>query len=283
MKKQQLLLWLVVSLSLVRLTNALERFDAVYGSGLNKLVVATASPGELGLLKAIAEAFAKEHNATICWRKAGSGKSLQLLRSREVDAVMVHAPQAEKKALREGWATQRTLIGCNEFFIVGPAHDPAGVSTAKTAPEAYRRIASTCSRFFSRGDNSGTHKKEMLIWKTAKIIPKGKWYVTTGDFMRATLRRANAEKGYFMTDSSTWIAERKHLANLKLLFKGDAMLVNVYHGLCQPRGATAGAAIASKFLGFLASSEAQQILRAYGKSQFGEGLYRDAQYARQYE
>jgi tungstate transport system substrate-binding protein len=260
-----------------------EQCDAVYGTGPNRFSLATGSPGELGLLKALAEAFSKTANSAMCWRKAGSGDSLKLLKDKQVDMIMVHAPAAEKKAVEEGWATNRVLIGSNEFFIVGPPDDPARISEARSAAEAYSKIASAKARFFSRGDNSGTHKKEMDIWKKAGISPSGEWYVVTKDFMTATLKRANDEKGYFMTDSSTWVAENKGLPGLRILFRGDKFLVNTYHSLSQPDGATPGAVTAAKFIAFTASPEGQEIIRNFGKDLYGEGLYDDAAYAKKYD
>ena len=117
----------------------------------------------------------------------------------------------------------------------------------------------------------------------AGIEPKGDWYLVTGDFMMATLKRADHEQGYFMTDSSTWIAGRAELQNLKVLFRGDKFIINTYHALCQPAGATPGADIAAQFIDFVASEQGQQIIRSYGKQQYGEGLYNDAVYASQFE
>ncbi len=256
---------------------------AVYGTGANQFSLATGSPGELGLLQVLAEAFGKQDNAKMTWFKAGSGKSLQLLKDKKVDMIMVHAPAAEKQAVQDGWAIKRNLIGSNEFFIVGPANDPAKIAETKSAIEAYRRIATAKAKFFSRGDNSGTHKKEMDLWKKAEIKPQGDWYVVTKDFMTATLKRANQEKGYFMVDSSTWVADKKDVPNLKILFKGDKLLVNTYHALCQPSGATPGAATAAKFIDFVASPQGQKIIQDYGKDKHGEGLYNDAAYAKQYD
>jgi tungstate transport system substrate-binding protein len=260
-----------------------DKPEAVYGDGTNQFSLATGSPGELDLLKVLAEAFGKQDNAKMAWFKAGSGKSLQLLKDKKVDMIMVHAPAAEKKAVQDGWATKRTLIGSNEFFIVGPAGDPAKIAEAKSAVEAYRRIAAAKAKFFSRGDNSGTHKKEMDLWKKAEIKPQGDWYLVTKDFMTATLKRANQEKGYFMVDSSTWVAEKKDVPDLKILFKGDKLLVNTYHALCQPPGATPGSATAAKFIDFVASPQGQKIIQDYGKNEYGEGLYNDAAYAKQYD
>ncbi len=257
--------------------------EETYGKGGNRFSLATGSPGELGLVKALAEEFNAANNATLCWKKAGSGESLKALKDKTVDMIMVHAPEAEKKAMEEGWAVKRTLIGSNEFFIVGPADDPAGIASAKSAVDAYSKIAAAGARFFSRGDNSGTHKKEMDVWKKADIDPTGDWYVVTKDFMTATLKRANDEKGYFMADSSTWVAEKKSVPNLKILFKGDKFLVNTYHALSQPEGATPGAALAGKFIDFVKSDAGQKIIREYGAGQYGEGLYNDAAYARRYD
>jgi tungstate transport system substrate-binding protein len=256
---------------------------AVYGSGSRQLVVATGSPGELGLLKILSEEFSRANDVKVLWREAGSGESLRILHDKQADVAMVHAASAERKAVDEGWATRRTLVGSNEFFIVGPADDPAQVRTAKSVVEAYQRIARSRAKFLSRADGSGTHNKEMAIWQNAGIVPEGDWYIRTHDFMMATLRRANAENGYFMTDSSTWVVGRNRTPNLRLLFQGDPFLVNVYNALCQPEGATPGAALAAKLVDFLASEKGQKIIRDYGKDQYGDALYRDALYARQFE
>jgi tungstate transport system substrate-binding protein len=276
---------LIVSMLLVMASASLaeEKCDGLYGIGPNRFSLATGSPGELGILKVLGEAFGKENNASLCWIKAGSGDSLKLLKEKKADMIMVHAPAAEKKALADGWAVLRELIGSNEFYIVGPAADPAKVSAAKSIADAYQRIATAKAKFFSRGDNSGTHKKEMDAWTKAGITPAGEWYIVTKDFMAATLKRAETEKGYFMTDSSTWVAERKNMPNLKILFEGDQFLINTYHTLVQPLGATPGAATAAKFVAFVVSEKGQALLRDYGKNLYGEGLYNDAAYAKQYD
>ncbi len=282
MKARLTVITLAVLFCISSISFAQATCTETYGKGQNQFSLATGSPGELGLLKALGEKFALKTNTTLCWEKAGSGQSLKLLKEKSVDMIMVHAPAAEKKAVEEGWAIKRTLLGSNEFFIVGPADDPAKISGAKDAADAYGKIAGAQAKFFSRGDNSGTHKKEMAIWQKAGISPSGKWYIVTKDFMTATLKRANDEKGYFMTDSSTWAAEKKNVPNLKILFKGDKFLVNTYHALCQPAGTTPGAVWAAKFIDFVASDEGQKIIRDYGKDKLGEALYNDAAYAKKY-
>lgn len=254
-----------------------------YGSGPKVFTLATGSPGELGLLKVLGEEFAKQNGATLKWLKAGTGESLDLLKAKHVDMVMVHAPAKVDQAVKDGWAVKKTLIGSNEFFIVGPAADPAKIAAAKTAVQAYQDIAKAKAPFLSRGDNSGTHQKEMAVWKAAGIEPSGPWYIVTKQFMTDTLKRAQAESGYFMTDSSTWVAEKKNLPQLKILFQGDKMLVNTYHALAQPAGATAGADTAAAFIDFVASDKGQDIIRGFGKAQYGEALYNDAAYAKKYD
>ena len=256
--------------------------EAIYEKGAKSFTLATGSPGELGLLQALGEAFDKKEGARLVWIKAGSGASLKLLKNAQVDMIMVHAPDAVNKAIAEGWAVNRTLIGSNEFYIVGPKNDPASIKIASSGADAYLKIANTQSKFISRGDNSGTHQKEMDIWKKTGITPNGSWYIVTNDFMTASLKKANAEDAYFMTDSSTWVAEKDIAPNLQILYRGDPFLVNTYDALAAPVGATANRDIAVKFIQFVSSNEGQMIIRDYGKSKHREPLYNDATYAKQY-
>jgi len=280
---KNLLVSFLLILVMTSLSFAQGNCKATYGDNGEVFTLATGSPGELGLLKELSTAFNEKHNTIMCWVKAGSGKSLKLLKEKKVDIIMVHAPAAEKKAIMEGWAIKRSLVGSNEFYIVGPKNDPAGISTATSADDAYSKIARAKATFLSRGDNSGTNKKELNIWKTAGISPSGDWYLITKDFMMATLKKANEVNGYFMTDSSTWVAGKKGLGNIKILFQGDPYLINTYHGLCQPEGATKAQIYASQFIDFLNSDQGQKIIRDYGKSKYGQGMYNDAAYAKKYE
>jgi tungstate transport system substrate-binding protein len=260
---------------------------ATYGGGSNRFSLATGSPGELGLLKALGEAFSKEADATLVWVKAGTGQSLKLLKEKKVDMAMVHAPAQVDQAIAEGWAVGKKLIGSNEFYIVGPASDPAGISDAQSAADAYRRIAEAKAKFVSRGDNSGTHQKEMQIWGKAGIKPEGAWYIVTKDFMTASLKVANSNSAYFMSDSSTWIMEQGVAPSLKILFRGDRFLVNTYHAIVAPPGATkdasSGRDTAEKFVAFVASPAGQKIIREYGAGLYPEALYNDAAYATKYD
>ncbi len=254
-----------------------------YGHGTTQLKVATGSPGELGLVKVLSEAFSLSNDAKICWIKAGSGESLSMLKNKEVDLIMVHAPKAEKDAIKEGWASDRTLIGSNEFYIVGPKKDPAHIQDASSVVEAYSRIAARQALFYTRADNSGTHKKELDIWKKASITPQGKWYETNKDFMLATLKKADTTGAYFMTDSSTWVAAKKELKHLIILFHGDPMLINTYNALKQNGIESKEQQLSQKFIAFIASKEGQDMIRTFGKDTYGEAIYNDAQYAKKYD
>lgn len=268
----------VSALLLMPLNHALAQSaqpDAVWGNGPNRFSLATGSPGELGLLEVLARDFAAQADATVVWYKAGSGQAMKLLQERKVDMVLAHAPPAERKAVADGWATGRRLIGSNEFWILGPASDPADIARAKDAADAFARILDSKAKFISRGDNSGTHQKENEIWKAAARTPGGPNHIVTRDFMTASMRRANEEGGYFLTDSSTFIAERHNVPQLRLLFRGGAMLANPYHTLYLS-DPTPGAATARQFGDYLATDKVQALLRVFGKDRYGEPMYNDA-------
>lgn len=269
----------ILLLSLILASNfyALE-CTKIYGDGNEEIRLATGSPGELGLLEALADKFNAENNAKICWIKAGSGKGLSLLKEGEIDVSMTHSPNEEKKLVEEGSAKNRTLIGSNEFYIIGPKDDPAGIKNAKSAAEAYAKIADAKALFYTRDDKSGTHIKELSIWKSAGITPSGEWYKANRDFMLATLKKADETKGYFMSDSSTYKMVKDELKNSDALFMGDVALVNVYVAMSSKNAPK----IADKFIEFLKSDEAQEIFKNYGKEKFGVPLYEDAQYAKKF-
>jgi len=249
--------------------------DAVWGSGAHKFSLATGSPGELGLLEVLATDFAKTHDATVTWYKAGSGQAMRLLQDRKVDMVLAHAPPAERKAVADGWAKGRNLIGSNEFWILGPVNDPAKIRSAIDAVDAFKRIQDTGNKFVSRGDNSGTHQKENEIWRASGRTPDTTTLIITKDFMTASMKRANDEGAYFLTDSSTFIVEKKNMPQLRMLFRGGPILANPYHTLYLSEP-TEGASTAQKFGDYLASEKVQTLLRDFGRQQYGEAMYNDA-------
>lgn len=249
--------------------------DAVWGSGANTFSLATGSPGELGLLEVLATEFAKSHDATVRWFKAGSGQAMAMLQRRQVDMVLAHAPQAERQAVADGWATGRVLIGSNEFWLLGPLDDPARVAEASDAADAMRRIQDAGAKFVSRGDNSGTHQKELQLWQAAGRNAAYPNLIVTKDFMTASMKRANDEGGYFLTDSSTYIAERRNVPRLKRVFRGGEMLANPYHTLYLTEP-TPGAATARAFGAWLQGERVQALMREFGQGQHGEPMYNDA-------
>ncbi len=241
------------------------------------LRLATGSPYELGLVDALFAEFKKEVPCELNVTKSGSGDSLQLLKSGQVDIIMVHAPETERQAVKEGWALNRTYIGGNDFVILGPIGDPASIKECKDVLCAYKKIAEKEAVFITRGDNSGTHKKELSIWEKTGIKPEGDWYRTSKDFMMASLQKAASENGYFMVDRSTYIVARKENPALKLavLFEGDPMLINQYHALTTnpTMYPQANCELAKKFVDFLKSDQGQKIIATFGKEKFGEPLY----------
>ncbi|MBN8488754.1 MAG: substrate-binding domain-containing protein [Burkholderiales bacterium] len=249
--------------------------EAVWGQGSQGFSLATGSPGELGLLEALATRFAARHDATVRWYKAGSGQAMALLKARQVDMVLAHAPLAEHQAVAEGWATGRVLIGANEFWILGPLDDPARLSEARDAVDAFRRLLDSGVRVVSRGDNSGTHQKEQQIWQAVGREPAAPALIVTRAFMTACMQRANDEGAYFLTDSSTFIAERQRVPRLRRVFRGGELLANPYHTLYLSEP-TPGASSARRFGEWLLSDEAQGLLRAFGRDRYGEPMYVDA-------
>ncbi|HPD61116.1 MAG TPA: substrate-binding domain-containing protein [Thermodesulfobacteriota bacterium] len=241
------------------------------------LRLATGSPYELGLVDALFTEFKKEVPCELKVTKAGSGDSLRLLKTGKVDLIIVHAPEAEQQVVKEGWALNRTYLGGNDFVILGPREDPAGIKECKNVLCAYKKIADKKAVFVTRGDNSGTHKKELTIWEKAGIKPEGSWYRTSKDFMMAALQKAASENGYFMVDRSTYIVARKKNPNFNLafLFEGDPMLINQYHVLTinPTRYPQANYALAKKFVEFLKGDSGQKIIGSFGKEKFGESLY----------
>lgn len=250
-----------------------EMEETLYGAGSRVLTLAAGSPGELGLIAALAEVFAPRADACIRWLKTGTGESLRLLRARQVDLALAHAPQEAAQAAAEGWAGAPVPFAANRYCLLGPADDPAGVRAATDAVDAFRRIARSGRPFVSRGDGSGTHHRELALWEAAGVRPQAGQYLAVGDFMIACLQRANAACAYFLCDSSTWIMERDQAPELALLFDADPALINRYCALLPPPGATSGYALAESFARFLVSAEGQAILRGYGRDRFGQALY----------
>lgn len=157
----------------------------------------------------------------------GTGQALRLGRAGDVDAILVHSRAAEEAFVAEGFGTHRREIMYNDFVFVGPQADPAGIADASSATESLSRIASAEAMFVSRGDDSGTHKKEMTLWSEAGIEPGGEWYRAVGAGMGSALNTAAGLDAYIMADRASWL-NFGNKAGLDLLFAGDPVLFNQY-------------------------------------------------------
>jgi tungstate transport system substrate-binding protein len=196
------------------------------------MMATTTSTDNTGLLDYLAPKFKETTGIELKWTATGTGKALKLGENCDVDILMVHAPPAEEKFVADGFGVDRREIMYNDFVIIGPADDPAGIK-GKSVQEALTMLESKQAIFTSRGDNSGTHQKELSLWKAAGLpVPeKQNWYVQTGQGMLATINIAAERQGYTMTDRGTYIKYEDNLKGnppLKILVEGDAPLLNQY-------------------------------------------------------
>jgi tungstate transport system substrate-binding protein len=187
----------------------------------------TTSTDNSGLLSVLLPPFEQKYNVKIDVIAVGSGKALKLGENGDVDVVLVHARNAEDEFIEKGFGVNRRDVMYNDFVIVGPKDDPAGIKEKATAAEALSAIAETKAPFISRGDNSGTHQKEKDLWKSAGIQPEGAWYMEAGQGMGAILTIADEKNAYTLTDRGTLLAYTDKL-DLVVLFEGDPELFNPY-------------------------------------------------------
>jgi tungstate transport system substrate-binding protein len=203
--------------------------------------------------------------------------------SGDADVMLVHAPEAEMELVEKGAAMNRQLVMHNDFVVLGPSEDPAGIKSAANVVEAFKSIAEKEAIFISRGDDSGTHKKELAIWKKAGFEePEGKWYHSTGQGMGASLDVASEKGGYILSDRGTFLAKKDKL-QLEVLKEGDAELLNIYHVMqvnpeyVEKNNPAAARMIntdgAKAFVEFMISDEAQKIVEDFGKDKYGEPLF----------
>jgi tungstate transport system substrate-binding protein len=237
----------------------------------------TTSTDNTGLLDYLAPKFKEATGIELKWTATGTGKALKLGENCDVDILMVHAPPAEKKFVADGFGTDRREIMYNDFVIIGPASDPAGIK-GKSIKDALQTIKVKPAVFVSRGDNSGTHKKEISLWKAAELpVPeKESWYVQTGQGMLATINIAAERSGYTMTDRGTYIKYEDNLKGnppLKILVEGDAVLLNQYSVIAINKAHCSQAKYdtAKEFIEWIAGSDAQQLIKEFkllGKALF---------------
>ncbi len=241
----------------------------------NIILATTTSTQDSGLLDALLPVFEKQSGYFVKTIAVGSGQAIAMGAKGEADVLLVHSPADEKKFMDEGNGMRRQLIMHNDFIIVGPAADPAGIKAAKTAPEAFKKIAEKKALFMSRGDKSGTHSKEKKIWEAAAIDPENQpWYQQTGLGMGQTLSVAAEKKGYTLADRGTYLSLKKNLG-LEVLCQGDKSLLNIYHVIevSPQKSPKANAAGAKAFADFMVSAPAQKLIGAFGVEKFGAALF----------
>ncbi len=187
----------------------------------------TTSTDNSGLLALLLPPFEQRTGYKVHVIAVGTGKALRMAKDGDVDVVMVHAPGAERDFVAAGYGVNRRDLMYNDFVIVGPTADPAGVGGSSDASRALARIAKRGAVFLSRGDDSGTHKKELQLWRAAGVEPAGAWYREVGQGMGRVLQMAAELDAYTLTDRGTWLAMRAKLPS-KILVQGDTQLFNPY-------------------------------------------------------
>ena len=196
------------------------------GENLLRLATTT-STANSGLLDFLLPKFTEQTSIEVHVIAVGTGKALRLGREGDVDIVLVHAREAEDAFVEAGYGVERRDVMYNDFVIVGPKSDPAGAATSRSTSEVLQRIHDRQTPFISRGDDSGTHKRELILWQSAGTTPAGSWYREVGQGMGKTLQIANEIDAYTMTDRGTWLAYQAKL-DIELLFEGDPPLFNPY-------------------------------------------------------
>jgi len=240
------------------------------------ILATTTSLKDSGLLDdVVLPAFKQAYpGITVKTLAVGSGEAIQFGMDGEADVLLVHSPKDEATFMEEGYGTVRLPVAYNYFVIVGPAKNPARVENEQTAAEAFAAIAKGTSTFVSRGDDSGTNKKELAIWEAAGVTPKGGWYISTGQGMGETLQVASERQGYTLTDLSTFLSMKDTL-DLKVLTKQSGDLKNVYSVIVcnQLKHDKVNAAAAEMFAQLLVTLDIQKAIGEYGKDKVGQALF----------
>jgi len=241
------------------------------------MMATTTSTDNTGLLDYLAPEFTKATGIDLRWTAVGTGKALKMGQNCDVDVLLVHAPPAEKKFIGSGFGTNRRELMYNDFVIIGPGSDSAGIKGG-TINKAMQSIKNKRALFVSRGDNSGTNKKEKLLWENAGIqLPDQEpWYIQTGQGMLSTIRIAEQRNGYTMTDRGTYIKYSHNSGGkpaLKVLVAGDDTLLNQYSAIAINTANCPNAKfeLANAFIDWMASAEAQKMVndfRLLGKQLF---------------
>jgi tungstate transport system substrate-binding protein len=237
------------------------------------ILATTTSTQDSGLLDALIPAFERESGHRVKTIAAGSGEAIAMGSRGEADVVLAHSPAAEEILMAEGKGGSRRTVMHNDYVIVGPAADPAGVRGGG-AVDALERIAAAETPFVSRGDDSGTHAFELGLWEDAGRAPAGDWYQESGQGMGATLQIANDKDAYTITDRGTHLATQS-ARDLEVLVEGGAGLLNVYHviDIAPEAGERVNAEGGKALADWLVSPAAQAIIETFGAAEFGEPLF----------
>ena len=230
-------------------------------------VASTTSTANSGLFDAILPEFEKETGIQVRVVAVGTGKAIRLARSGDADVLFVHHKPSEEKFVADGFGIERFDVMYNDFVLVGPQSDPAGIKGASKAADALQKIANTGSPFASRGDDSGTNKKERSLWKAASIDPQsssGGWYRETGSGMGATLNVASGMNAYAMTDRATWL-KFKNKGDLTILTEGDPALFNQYGIILvnEKKHVHVKTALGQQFVDWIISDAGQTLINDY--------------------
>jgi tungstate transport system substrate-binding protein len=238
------------------------------------ILATTTSTQDSGLLDVLVPLFEQQTGYHLKPIAVGSGAAMELGEKGEADVLLVHSPAAEEEFMASGYGVDRHLVMYNDFIIVGPKDDPAGVKNTDNALDAMKAIASSESPFISRGDDSGTNKLELSLWEKAGIEPNGSWYQESGTGMGDTLNIANARDAYTITDRGTYLALGDQL-DLVVLSEGDKDLINIYHVIAvnPDRYDTLNVAGAQAFIDFMLAPSTQRVIGDFGKQEFGQALF----------
>jgi tungstate transport system substrate-binding protein len=239
------------------------------------ILATTTSTQDSGLLDVLQPMFEEESGYKVKTIAVGTGQALEMGTKGEADVLLVHAPDAELELFDSGDAINRKRVMYNDFIIIGPSSDPAGIK-GLNVKQAFEKIAKTNTTFLSRGDDSGTHKKELAIWDSIQVkTSELDSYLETGQGMGPTLNVAVEKLGYTLTDRATFLAQEKNLKDLTLLVEGDEDLLNIYHVMqVNPeKHEKVNSEGAEAFVDFIISEETQQVIEDFGKEEFGQSLF----------
>ena len=239
------------------------------------ILATTTSTQDSGLLDVILPDFQQQYNVQVDVVAVGTGQAIKLGEDGNADVLLVHARAQEDTFMEAGHGVRREDVMYNDFIIVGPASDPAGIKGGTSAVEAFKKIAQTQSPFISRGDDSGTHSKEKSIWKAAEIEPAGDWYISAGQGMGAVLTMADEQQAYTLSDRATYLARTLEGLQLEILAEGDPLLFNPYGVLAvnPDKGPHIKADLANAFIEWIISVPTQEKIGQFGVDKFGQSLF----------